>query len=82
MSGVAFFLARIVTNDAPTKGSTLVGIEMVAAEFMTSHTTDRVDKVGPVQVFEPVLIRVVGVGTTIKVIRRRIFTTLLVTCIL
>ena len=71
-----------MTDDPPTKSGTLVGIEMVAAEFMTSHTTDRVDKVGPVQVFEPVLVRIVCVRTTVEIVRRRILPTLLVTCIL
>ena len=69
-------------NNPPTKCSALVGIEMVATEFTTSHTTDRMDKVGPVQVFEPVLIRIVCVGTTVEIVRRRILPTLLVTCVL
>ena len=71
-----------MANDATTKSGTLVGIEMVTAEFTTSHTANRVDKVGAVKIFEPVLIRVMGVGTTVKVVGRRIFPTLLVTCIL
>ena len=71
-----------MTNDPPTKCGVLVGIKMVAAEFTTSHTTDRVDKVGPVQVFEPVLVRVVCVGTTVEIVRRRILPTFLITCIL
>ena len=64
------------------KCGALVGIKMVAAEFTTSHTTDRVDKVGPVQVFKPVLIWVMSIGTTVKVVGRRILSTLLVTCVL
>ena len=60
----------------------LVGIEVVTAKFATSHATDGMDEVRTIQVLKPVLIRVVGVGPTIKVISRRILPTLLVTCIL
>ena len=74
--------ARVVTNDSPTEGRTLVRIEMVATELATSHTADRVNKVCPIQVFEPVLIRVVGVGTAVELVGRRVFPTFLVTCIL
>ena len=64
------------------KGSTLVRVEVVAREFTMSHVTDGMDEVVTEQIFESVLVRVVGVGTTIEVVRRRIFTTLLITCIL
>ena len=69
-------------DNAATKGSTLVWVKVVAREFATSHTTDGMDKVVTVEIFEPILVRIVGVGTTVKVVRRRIFPTLLVTSIL
>ena len=64
------------------KGGTLVWVQVVTAEFAPSHTTNCVDEIPTVKIFKPVLIWVMGVGTTVEVIRRRIFTTLLVTCIL
>ena len=69
-------------NDTPTKGGTLIRIQMVAAEFATSHPTDGMNEVVTVKVFEPILVRVVGVGTTIEVIRRRVLSTFLIMCIL
>ena len=69
-------------NDPTTKSGTLVWVEMVAAKFALSHATNRMDEVGAVQIFEPVLVRVMSVGLAVKVVGRRILPTLLVTCIL
>ena len=71
-----------MTNDTPTEGSALVWVEMMAAKFSTSNPTYGVDEVGAVQIFEPVLIRVMGVGAAVEVIGRRVLPTFLVTCIL
>ena len=71
-----------MTNNATTEGGALVRIKVMATELTTSHPTDGMDEVGPVKIFEPVLIRVVGVGAAVEIIGRRIFPTLLVTCIL
>ena len=71
-----------MTDHATSKGGTLIWVEMVAAEFAMSHAANRVYEVGPVEILKPVLIRVVGVGTTVEIIGRRIFPTFLVTCIL
>ena len=49
---------------------------------MTSHVTDRMDEVAAVKILEPVLVWVMGVGTTVEVVRRRVLPTLLVTSIL
>ena len=79
---VGLLFARVVTDHAPSKGSALVGIEVMTAEFAMSDPANRMNKVGPVKILKPVLIRVVGVGTTIEVVRRRVLPTFLVTCIL
>ena len=71
-----------MTNDATTEGGALIGIEMVTAELATSDPTDRMDKIGPVKIFESVLVRIVSVGPTIEIVSRRVLPTLLVTCIL
>ena len=71
-----------MSNDASTKGGTLIRIEVVTTELAAGHTTNRMDKVRTVKVFEPVLIRVVGVGPMIEIIGRRVLPTLFVTCIL
>ena len=54
----------------------------MATEFATSHATDGMDEVAAVKILKPVLIRVVGVGTTIKVVRWRVLTTFLVASVL
>ena len=71
-----------MTDDTSTKGGALVRIKVVATEFTPSDPTYRVNEIGPVQIFEPVLIRVMGVRTTIKVVSRRIFPAFLVSSIL
>ena len=60
----------------------LVGIEMMTGQLATGHTTNGVDEITTVKIFEPVLVRIVGVGTTVEVVRWRILPTFLVTCIL
>ena len=71
-----------MTDNPPTEGSALVGIKMVMGQLATSHTTNGVDEVTTEQVFEPVLIRVMCVGTTVEVVGRRVLPTFLITCIL
>ena len=60
----------------------MIQVEMVTTKFTMSHPADGMNEVLTVQIFEPILVRVMGVGTTIKVVRRRILLSLLVTCIL
>ena len=71
-----------MTDYASTEGGALIRVKVVAAKFTTSHTTNRMDEVGAIEIFKPVLIRVVGIGTAVEIISRRILSTLLVTCIL
>ena len=65
-----------------TERGALIGIEVVASQLAAGHPTDGVDEVRTVEIFKPVLVRVVSVGTTEKVVGRRILPTLLITCIL
>ena len=69
-------------DNSTTECSTLVGVEMVTSKFTASYATDGMDEVAAEQIFKPVLIRVVGVRTTIEVVRGRVFATFFVTCIL
>ena len=71
-----------MTDDTPTEGSALVWIKVMAMKLATSHTADGMNEVGPVQIFEPVLVQIMSVGTTVEVVRRRILAALLITCIL
>ena len=66
-----------MTDNTATEGSTLVWVET-----MTSHPTDGVDEVPTVQVFEPILVGVMCVGTSIELMSRRILDPVLVTSIL
>ena len=61
---------------------TLVRVEMVTREFATSHTANHVDEITAVEIFKPVLIQVMGVGTMIEIVRRRVFPTLFITSVL
>ena len=71
-----------MTDDATTEGGALIGIEVMAAKLATSDPTDRVDEIGPVEIFKSVLVRIVSVGPTIEIVGGRVLPTLLVTCIL
>ena len=71
-----------MSNDASMEGGPLIGIQVMTAELATSHAADRMDEVRAVKVFKPVLVQVVGVGTMIEVVSRRVLPTLFVTCIL
>ena len=55
---------------------------MVTRELATSHATNCMDEIPTVEIFESVLVWIMGVGTTVELIRWRIFTTLLVTGVL
>ena len=44
-SRISLLLARVVTNDAVTEGSALVGVQVMVRELMMRHTTDSVDEV-------------------------------------
>ena len=71
-----------MTDNSTTKGGALIWIKVVTAEFATSHTVNRMDEVGTVEILEPVLVRIMGVGATIEIIGRRILPTFFVTSIL
>ena len=64
------------------KRGALIGVEMVTREFVTRHATNGMDEILTEQIFEPVLVRIVCVGTTVEIVCRRILATLLITCIL
>ena len=45
----------------------------MTSQLATCHPTNRVNEVPMVQVFEPILVGIVGVGTMIKVVSQRVF---------
>ena len=49
------------------KGGTLIRVEMMAGELVTSHPADGMNEVPMIEIFKPVLIWVVGVGPTMEV---------------
>ena len=69
-------------NDAMTKSGVLVGIEMVVGQLMTSHLADDMDEISAVEIFEPVLIWLMSVRSTVEIGRRRVFNSVLVTSVL
>ena len=64
------------------ESGTLVGVKVVMVQLTTSYAADGMDEVATEQIIESVLIRIVRIGTEVKVISRRIYSALLVTCIL
>ena len=60
----------------------MVWIKMVTGKLAASYTANCMDEITAVQILEPVLIRVVSVGTTIELVRRRVFPTFLIMSIL
>ena len=68
--------------DTATESSTLIRIEVVPSQLMTHHPTDGMDEISTIEIFEPVLIRVVGVGSTVEIGHRRVFYPVLITSIL
>ena len=65
-----------------TKGSALVRIESVMSQFTTCHPANGVNEVLTIKVFETILIRIVGIRTTIKLVGQGIFDPILITSIL
>ena len=52
------------------------------SQLVACHSTDSVDEILMVQVFEPILVRIVHVGTTVELMSRGILNPILVTSIL
>ena len=65
--GIGFFFTRVVMDDSATEGGTLVWVEVMTSKFVTGHPADGMNKVATVEIFKPILIRVMRVGTMIKV---------------
>ena len=51
-------------------------------QFATSHPTDGMDEVLTIKVFEPILVRVMCVGTTVELMSRWVLNIILITSIL
>ena len=80
--GVGFFFTHVVTDDPMLEHSALVKIQMMAHQLAMCHPTDGVDEVATVEIFKPVLVQVMGIGTTIKVMCRRVFDSILIASVL
>ena len=52
------------------------------SQLAAHHPTNRVDEIPTVQVFEPILIRIVGVGTAVELVGRRVFNPVFIMSIL
>ena len=58
---------HVVMNNTTMECGTLIGIQTMVSELVTGHLTNCVTEVRVVQILEPVLIRVMSVGATVKV---------------
>ena len=64
------------------KGGALVRVKMVMSQLATSHSTNGMDKIYAVEIFESVLIRIMGVGPMVEVKRGRVLNPILIMSIL
>ena len=64
------------------KRGTLVQIELVAGQLTASHSTDGMDEVLMVEIFETILVGIVGVGSMMEVRSGRILHSVLVMSVL
>ena len=69
-------------DDTATKSGPLIRIQMMTHQLATCHPTNGMDKITTVQVFEPVLIGIMGVGLTVEFVGRGVFNPILVTSVL
>ena len=61
----------------------MVGSQILTtSQLVACHLTDGMDEVVTVQIFEPILIRVMGVRATVELMSRRVLYPVLITSIL
>ena len=60
----------------------LIRVQVMTRQLATHHPTDGVDKITMIEVLKPILVRIMGIGTTIEVVSRRVFDSVLVASIL
>ena len=60
----------------------MIRIQLVTSQLTTGHPTDGVDEISVIEIFKPVLVRVMSIGLTVKVSGRRVLDPVLVTSIL
>ena len=65
-----------------TKGGVLIRVKVVVSQLAMSHLADRMDEIPTVQVFEPIFVRIVRIGSTIELMGRRVLNPLLIMSIL
>ena len=71
-----------MTDYTATESGTLIWVESVTGEFAAGHPTNSMNEVAAVEVFKSVSIWIVGIGTTIEIMSRRVFDPILVTGVL
>ena len=54
----------------------------MVSQFAVCYSTDGMDEVTTVEVFEPILVRIMRVGMTVEVMSRQVFDPILVTSVL
>ena len=60
----------------------LIRIEAMIRQFAMCHSANSVDEISLVEIFEPVLVGIVHVRTTVELVSRRVFNPILITSIL
>ena len=71
----------MMDNTAMERG-TLIGVKTVMSKFTASHPTDGVDEVRTIEILEPVLVWIMGIGLAIEIHCGRIFNPILIMSIL
>ena len=71
-----------MSDNTTTESGMLIGIKMMTGQLATGHMTNRVNEITTVEVFKPILVQVMSVGTAVEVQHRQILLTVLVTSVL
>ena len=51
-----------------TKGGALIGIKVMTSQLTTSYLTDGVDEISAIEIFKPILVRVMSVGAMVEIV--------------
>ena len=65
-----------------TECGTLIRVETVTSQLATCHSTNSMDEVSMIEIFKSILVRVMGVGTTVEIVCQGVLNTVLVASIL
>ena len=79
---VSLLFTCVVTNNTVTEGGTLIRIKTMVGQLAVSHPANGMYEISAIEIFETVLIRIMGVGLTVEVQRQGVLDPVLIMSIL